>query len=110
MTAPPKKKYTLEEYLELDRNSEERYEYFDGDVFAMAGGSPSHARISGNAYSELQSKLRGGRCEAFNSEMRIKVPLALPYRLTAIACISKCAPRSSVPDPRNARAGKSFLK
>jgi Uma2 family endonuclease len=80
MTALPKKKYTLKEYLELDKNSEERYEYFDGEVFAMAGGSPSHARISGNAYSTLQSKLRGGRCEAFNSEMRIKVPLALPYR------------------------------
>ena len=29
MTAVPKKKYTLEEYLELDRNSEERYEYFN---------------------------------------------------------------------------------
>jgi|SRR5262245_38502031 len=80
MTALPKKKYTLKEYLELDKNSEERYEYFDGEVFAMAGGSPSHARISGNAYSTLQAKLRGGRCEAFNSEMRIKVPLALPYR------------------------------
>jgi Uma2 family endonuclease len=80
MTALPKKKYTLEEYLELDRNSEERYEYFDGEVFAMAGGSPNHARLSGNIYSALQSKLRGGRCEAFNSEMRLKVPLALPYR------------------------------
>ncbi len=80
MTAVPKKKYTLEEYLELDKNSEERYEYFDGEVFAMAGGSPSHARVSGNAYSALQTKLRGGRCEAFNSEMRIKVPAALPYR------------------------------
>jgi len=80
MTAVPKKKYTLEEYLELDRTSEERYEYFDGEVFAMAGGSPNQARISGNACSTLQSKLRGGRCEAFNSEMRIKVPKALPYR------------------------------
>ncbi|HEX5084869.1 MAG TPA: Uma2 family endonuclease [Blastocatellia bacterium] len=80
MTALPKKKYTLEEYLELDKNSEDRYEYFDGEVFAMAGGSPNHARISGNVYSALQSKLRGGRCEAFNSEMRLKVPLALPYR------------------------------
>ena len=80
MTAVPKKKYTLEEYLELDKNSEERYEYFDGEVLAMAGGSPSHARISVNAFPPLQAKLKGGRCEAFNSEMRIKVPTALPYR------------------------------
>jgi len=79
MTAVPKTKYTLEEYLELDKNSEERYEYFNGEVFAI-GGSPNHARICGNAYAELQEKLRGGPCEAFNSEMRIKVPKALPYR------------------------------
>src|SRR5262249_49131938 len=38
------------------------------------------SRISGNTYAALQEKLRGGRCEAFNSEMRIKVPKALPYR------------------------------
>ena len=57
MTAVPKKKYTLEEYLELDRNSEERYEYFDGEVFAMAGGSPSHARISLNVSTSLQEYL-----------------------------------------------------
>ncbi|HKQ79746.1 MAG TPA: Uma2 family endonuclease [Blastocatellia bacterium] len=80
MTAVPKKKYTLEEYLELDKNSEERYEYFDGEVFAMAGGSPSHARISLNVCTALTQRLKGARCEAFNSEMRIKVPAALPYR------------------------------
>lgn len=40
MTAIPvsKQKYTLEEYMELDKNSEEKYEFFDGEVFAMAGG------------------------------------------------------------------------
>ena len=80
MTAIPKKKYTLEEYLELDKNSEERYEYFDGEVFAMAGGSPDHARLSGAIYSLPEQKLEGRDCEAFNSEMRIKVPAALPYR------------------------------
>lgn len=47
MTALPKKDhYTLEEYIELEKNSEERYKYFDGEVFAMAGGSPSQVRIS----------------------------------------------------------------
>ncbi|HMV48522.1 MAG TPA: Uma2 family endonuclease [Blastocatellia bacterium] len=80
MSAIAKRRYTLEEYLELEKSSEERYEYFDGEVFAMAGGSLSHSRIGGNAYSTLQSKLKGGNCEAFNSEMRIKVPQAFPYR------------------------------
>ncbi len=54
MSASPIRKMTIEEYIEFDKNSMERYEYFDGEVFAMAGGSPEHARISGNispAYS-----------------------------------------------------------
>jgi Uma2 family endonuclease len=80
MSAIAKRKYTLEEYLELERNSEERYEYFDGDVFAMAGGSPNHSRIGMDVCSLLSQKLRGGNCEPFNSEMRIKVPKAFPYR------------------------------
>lgn len=38
MTALPKKKYALEEYLEQVQTSEERFEYFDGEVVSMAGG------------------------------------------------------------------------
>jgi len=80
MIALPKRRYTLEEYIELDKNSEEKYEYFNGEVFAMAGGSPDHARISLNVCTALIQKLRGRECEAFNGEMRIKVPAAFPYR------------------------------
>lgn len=80
MTALPKQRYSLEEYLELDRTSDEKYEYFAGEVFALAGGSPEHSRISLNVGTSLRIKLRGSACEAFNSDMRIKVPTALPYR------------------------------
>ncbi len=80
MSAIPITKLSLDDYLELDKNSEERYEYFDGEIFAMAGGSPNHARIGANACASLLQKLRGQKCEAFNSEMRIKVPAAFPYR------------------------------
>jgi Uma2 family endonuclease len=81
MTALPKKDhYTLEEYIELEKSSEERYEYFDGEVFAMAGGSPNHVRISRNVCNRLSQKLEDLDCEAFPSDMRIKVPAAFPYR------------------------------
>lgn len=80
MTALPKQVYSVEEYVEFDREAEGRYEYFDGGIFDMAGGSPDHARIGGNIYARLQERLRGRECEAFNSEMRIKVPAAPPYR------------------------------
>ncbi|HZF40247.1 MAG TPA: hypothetical protein VE715_15580 [Blastocatellia bacterium] len=39
MSAQPKLRYTLEEYLELDRNSDERLEFWDGEVFSMSGVS-----------------------------------------------------------------------
>ena len=80
MTTLPGRRYTLQEYVELDKSSEERYEYFGGVVFAMTGGSPGHARISGNVYAAIRQRLRGRNCETFNSEMRIKVPDAMPYR------------------------------
>lgn len=80
MSALPIHKLTIEEYIEFDKNSEGRYEYFDGEVFAMAGGSPAHARIGLNITGTLREKLRGSKCEPFNSDMHIKVPAALPYR------------------------------
>jgi len=80
MTAVPKQRYTIEEYIELDKNSEERFEYFDGEVFAMAGASPNHVRISRNVCNKLTQKLEGRDCEAFPGDLRIKVPADLPYR------------------------------
>jgi Uma2 family endonuclease len=88
MTALPKKDhYTLEEYIELEKNSEVRYEYFDGEVFAMAGGSPSHVRISRNVCNMLSQKLEDRDCEAFPSDMRIKVPAAFPYRYPDVSAV-----------------------
>lgn len=87
MSALPKRRYTLEEYIELDKNSDERYEYLDSEIFAMAGGSRDHARISGNVYSALERKLLGRDCEAFNSDVRIKVPAAAPYRYPDVSVV-----------------------
>lgn len=80
MSALPKHKMTIEEYIEFDKNSMERYEYFDGEVFAMAGGSPEHSRISTNVTSRLFLKLLGSKWEVFNADMQLKVPAAPPYR------------------------------
>ncbi len=80
MGALPKINYTLEEYIELDKNSEEKYEFFNGEVFAMAGSSPDHVRISLNICASLTRKFEGRDCEAFTSDMRVKTPADLPYR------------------------------
>ncbi|MEM9833012.1 MAG: Uma2 family endonuclease [Bacteroidota bacterium] len=56
---PQQKSYfTIEEYVQLEKDTNVHYEYYDGEVYAMAGGSYDHTTISGNVYSELKAKLR----------------------------------------------------
>jgi Uma2 family endonuclease len=66
-------KLTEEQYLTLERASEFKSEYFDGEMFAMSGGSMQHARLQQNLTTELSIALRGGRCEAFGSDLRVRV-------------------------------------
>ena len=79
MTALPKPKYSLDEYFEIERNSEEKYEYFDGNVWSMAGASPNHERIVSNSIFHLRTIL-GNNCSVFGSNLKVKVPVYSPYR------------------------------
>ena len=79
--------YSLEEYLELEKTSEEKFEFWDGNVWSMSGASFSHNRIVRNLNTEIDLQLREKGCETFPSDMRIKVPDYPPYRypdLTAL--------------------------
>lgn len=80
MSAETKRRYTLDEYLALERESDARLEFWDGEVFVMSGGTLGHERILRNAYDSLVAELGGTRCEVFGSNMQIKVPAAPPYR------------------------------
>lgn len=75
MAADPHRHFmSVEEYLELDRNSlDARYEYIDGIVTMLAGGTTNHSRISINVVSLLQAALRGSSCEVFNSDLRVSI-------------------------------------
>lgn len=80
MSTQPAHHYTLEEYLALERDSEVRYEYWDGEIFAMSGGTLAHDLIMGNASNSLVAQLAGKNCRVFTNNMQIKVPAAPPYR------------------------------
>lgn len=65
---------SVDEYFELEENNPDtRYEYLDGYVYMMAGGSANHATISGNIYAILRGLLRGGPCRVYNSDMKVFV-------------------------------------
>lgn len=81
MSALSKPIYTLEEYLELEQSTDEiRYEFYDGEVWAMAGASDAHDRIQSSIHFQLRLNFRGRKCRAFLVDMRVKVPAFPPYR------------------------------
>lgn len=80
MTAQPKKVYSLDEYFELEKSTNEKFEYWDGNVWSMSGARFAHNLISRNLNTELDTNLRERGCFVLPSEMRIKVPAYPPYR------------------------------
>lgn len=76
----PEHKYTVEEYLELDAKSEERLEYWDGEIFSMSGVSSQHDQLETNLIYRAKRQLEGRGCRVFAANMRIKVPSLPPYR------------------------------
>ena len=87
MVANPKRRYTLEEYFELERKSEERFEFWDGEVFCMSGVSEEHAEIETNLITSLKPRLRARGCRVFPANVRIKVPSAPPYRYADMSAL-----------------------
>ena len=65
--------YRYREYVELERSSNVRHEYLDGQIYAMAGGSPDHAALAATVIRLLGSRLPRG-CRTFTSDLRIRIP------------------------------------
>ena len=61
------------EYLALEATSETRHEYLRGEVWAMAGGTPSHSALAIAVASALTNALEGGPCLVFGSDLRVRV-------------------------------------
>lgn len=76
----PQHYYSLEEYFALEDASDARFEYWDGDIICMSGGSRAHHIISSNILASLVMALRGGRCKLFTGDVPIWTPTLPPYR------------------------------
>jgi Uma2 family endonuclease len=61
------------EYLQWEEQEEEKHEYEDGVVYAMAGPSENHISITDNFTALLVPKLRGSQCRSFSSDMRVEI-------------------------------------
>jgi Uma2 family endonuclease len=67
------KKYSAKAYLDLEETATHKSEFYDGVIYAMAGGSFNHDMISGNVYAALHEFARTGSCIAFTSNMKLRI-------------------------------------
>ena len=76
----PRHFYSLDEYFALEHAGDARYEYWDGDIVCMSGGTKAHGRIGSNVLYRLRQALEGGPCVAFTGDTAVKTPTLPPYR------------------------------
>lgn len=87
MSAVATRSYTVEEYLELDREAEdERYELQNGSVIPMAGAEPEHNQIKDNVARELGNRLVSRSCYVMTSDQRGRVSFGYVYPDVVVAC------------------------
>jgi Uma2 family endonuclease len=72
-TAASQRRFTIAEYLALEEDSLTKHEFYQGEIFAMAGGTIRHNDISGNIYHSLRNQLAGKNCRPYGSDQRIRV-------------------------------------
>jgi Uma2 family endonuclease len=89
-----KTKFTSQEYLEIERVSLERHEFYKGEIFhmyghgemlAMSGAAYNHNEIFTNLFGELCSKLKGGSCKPYGPDKRLHIPQNTLYTYPDIA-------------------------
>lgn len=64
---------TPQEYYARERAADHKSEYYQGEVFAMAGTTTRHSIIGTNLLGELYGRLKGSHCRPHNSDQRVKV-------------------------------------
>jgi Uma2 family endonuclease len=88
MAAQPRHIWTEAEYLEFERNSDTKHEYFAGSVYAMSGAREPHNAINQSAANALYTQLKKRVCKVYTNDMRVKVNQAglYTYPDTIVMC------------------------
>ena len=82
--------YTTQEYLILERESEVRHEYLNGEIFEMAGANKRHNLISSNMIRVISNQIHDRECSVYGSDMRIKIRATEKYTYPDVVAL--CGP------------------
>ncbi|MBX3417299.1 MAG: Uma2 family endonuclease [Pirellulaceae bacterium] len=90
--APKRLPISVQEYLQGELISDRKHEFVDGTVYALAVASARHNRITMSVTLSIGAQLRGKSCEAFNSDMKIRVRLSHSVRFNYPDLLVVCQP------------------
>lgn len=89
MNAIIKPHISIEEYLIGEQLADTKHEYMDGEVYAMAGASKNHQRITNNVIGEIRQHLKNTRCSPLGSDVKIKAGNYFFYPDMMVVCEDK---------------------
>lgn len=100
----PIKRFTPAEYYALERGAAYKSDYYNGEIFAMAGGTAIHSMICSNVVGEMRARLKKTPCTTYESNLRLKV------KATGLRCYPDasvyCEPLERDPDDS---AGETYV-
>jgi len=99
MPSAAEKLMSLDEFLAWEREQPERYEYVDGDVKMMTGGSLDHSTIASNLWTALRDKLRGTGCRPFRGDAKVLANNGVRYPDLSVTCSPISGRDDIVPEP-----------
>ncbi len=81
-------RYTVEEYLALEERSEVRHEFYNGEVYAMAGTTTAHNLLIDNVKDILKPQVRPRGCQVYSENIKVEVirTIYLPYPDIIVTC------------------------
>ena len=63
---------TPDEFLAYERGAADKHEFSDGQILAMAGGSPNHSLVQANLIGEVRSALKGRPCRVYSNDLKVR--------------------------------------
>jgi Uma2 family endonuclease len=91
--------WTVEEFLAFEAEEPERYEFVDGILRMMTGGSAAHSAIKGNVFAELRAAFRSGPCRVDVDDLKVMTETAVMYPDILVICRPLAPDDDRVTDP-----------
>jgi Uma2 family endonuclease len=100
-------RYSYAEYLALEASSNVKHEYLDGQIYAMAGGTPEHAALAAAVIGLLFPTLRGSPCRPYDADLRVRVRATGLSTYPDVTVV--CGRREHAPDDPNAVTNPTLI-